>query len=97
MDTVSAETSFTVDLKMPDFFYFLNFYVMKMGPRRETIHSCLVRTSKMASGILSFSSVLDTEIEQSSITGQLFRVKELKLSMDFQVISIAYQLAFGAF
>ena len=34
---------------------------------------------------------------QTSITAQLFRVINLKLSLDFQIISIAYWSAFAAF
>ena len=36
-------------------------------------------------------------VDQTSITVQLFEVIELKLSIDFQIISITFQLAFGAF
>ena len=48
--------------------------------------------------ILILSSCKVQELlEQTSITAQLFRVIEVKLSMDFQIVWIAYQLAFGTF
>ena len=34
---------------------------------------------------------------QTSINAQLFRIIEFSLSIDFHMISIVYQLAFGAF
>ena len=58
-------------------------------------------SSKIFDRPLNFTSKVHDQkfvcLDQTSITAQLFRVIEFKLSMDFQIISIAYQLAFGAF